>query len=82
MWEFLEADTQLPDLEKAVDTEMQQNPDAQWQQEKAREIAEPLQKGKQGNWREIFTPKDRQVFHQIAGETLNAWGYPDNLSDG
>lgn len=82
LWEFLGANTQLPDLQKSVDMEMQQNPDAQWQQEKAREIAEPLQKGKQGNWREIFTLKDRQVFHLIACETLKAWGYPDTLSAG
>lgn len=80
IWESLGADTHLIDLENAVSTEMQQNPDAQWQQEKAREIAEPLQKGKQGNWREIFTQNDRKVFHQIAGETLQDWGYADTLT--
>jgi hypothetical protein len=80
LWEFLGAQTQSDDLDTAVSMEMQQNPDAQWQQEKAREIAEPLQKGKQGNWREIFTQKDRQVFQEIAGETLKAWGYADTLS--
>lgn len=80
LWEFLGAQTQSDDLDTAVSMEMQQNPDAQWQQEKAREIAEPLQKGKQGNWREIFTQKDRQVFQEIAGETLKVWGYADTLS--
>jgi hypothetical protein len=80
LWEFLGADLQPEQLEKAVSEEMQKNPDAQWQQEKAREIAEPLQKGKQGNWREIFTLKDREIFDQIAGETLIAWGYGETRS--
>jgi hypothetical protein len=54
---------------------MQQNPDADWQQQKASEIASPRQKGKQGSWREMFTARDREVFHSVAGETLQTWGY-------
>jgi hypothetical protein len=59
--------------------EMTENPDADWQQEKASQIAQVLQKGKQGTWQEVFTPRDRQVFHYIAGETLAAYGYDPTL---
>ena len=80
IWNFLDARPQTPGLEEALATEMQQNPDAQWQQQKAREIAQPLHKGKQGAWREMFTQKDRMIFHQIAGEALSVWGYPETIS--
>lgn len=79
LWDFLGAENQLEDLKNAISQEMEQNLDAKWQQEKAREIAEPLQKGKQGNWREIFTHRDREIFHQVAGQILTDWGYEDTL---
>ncbi len=79
LWVFLGAESLSDDLKNAVAVEMELNPDAKWQQEKAREIGEPLQKGKQGNWREIFSRRDREIFHQIAGETLKEWGYEDTL---
>jgi hypothetical protein len=75
LWAFLDACQPAPELREALLAEMAHNPDAGWQQEKARDIAQPLQKGKRGTWRELFTARDRQVFHQIAGETLQAWGY-------
>ena len=55
--------------------EMAHNPDADWQQQKAHDIAAPLQKGKQGSWRELFTARDRQIFYETADATLLAWGY-------
>jgi len=77
LWEFLGADLSLPGLEARVAAEMGQNPDADWQQQKAGDLAAPLQKkGRQGTWREMFTPRDRQAFLELAGETLEAWGYP------
>ncbi len=79
IWEFLGADIEVPGLRELIKTEMQENPDAAWQQEKAREIAEPIQKGKQGNWRELFTQHDKQIFHQVAGNTLEDWNYPPTL---
>jgi hypothetical protein len=75
VWEFLGAGPVEPGLRDKLNAEMGQNPDADWQQQKAREIARPLQKGKHGSWREMFTLHDRQVFQQIAGQTLHAWGY-------
>jgi hypothetical protein len=78
LWAFLGAEipADLAGLEAAVQAEMGQNPDADWQNEKASQIASPLRKGKHGSWRELFTGRDRQIFHEIAGETLVAWNYP------
>ncbi len=67
---------ELSIFKQAVISEMNQNPDAAWQAEKAKDIAQPLRKGKQGGWREILTPSDRKIFEQIAGTTLSAWNYP------
>jgi hypothetical protein len=75
LWSFLGADLSAPGLSQALDAELQQNPDADWQQEKASEIAAALNKGKRGTWRELFTARDRQLFDESAGETLAAWGY-------
>lgn len=75
LWAFLGASQDAPGLHEALLDEMRRNPDADWQQEKARDIAQSLQKGKRGTWRELFTSRDRQIFQQIAGETLQAWGY-------
>jgi len=76
LWAFLSANLKLRGLEEALQTEFEQNPDAEWQLQKAGEIAQPLQKGKSGGWREIFTNHDRQFFIDIAGDTLQSWGYP------
>lgn len=76
IWSFLGADMSLPGLQEAVIQEIQQNPDADWQQQKAEEIAQPIQKGKSGGWREMFTSADRKLFLEIAGDTLTKWGYP------
>ncbi len=75
LWAFLGVDTSVSGLKKAVEDETHQNPDAEWQQQKASEIASPLQKGKRGSYKEIFTGRDRQVFSEIAGELLKTWGY-------
>jgi LPS sulfotransferase NodH len=75
VWFFLGADPEQAGLQAQVEREMAQNPDADWQQQKASEIASPLQKGKQGSWREMFTASDRKIFTEIAGETLRQWGY-------
>jgi len=75
IWSFLGADVSLPGLENALTVEFDQNPDADWQQQKAGEIAQNLQKGQRGSWREMFTTRDCQVFHDIAGTALQSWGY-------
>ena len=68
-------DAHLPELEPALAAELAQNPDADWQQQKAGEIASPLTKGKRGTWQELFTARDRQIFLEIAGMVLKEWNY-------
>jgi LPS sulfotransferase NodH len=79
LWDFLGVDSQVDGLQQTLENEMQQNPDAEWQQQKSAEIAGSLQKGRRGTWRELFTDRDRQIFKQAAGETLIAWGYENSL---
>lgn len=76
IWAFLRAGSFSEDLHQSVRREMDQNPDAEWQSQKAKEIAGSIQKGKRGNWRTILTPEDQRLFHSIAGTTLTSWGYP------
>jgi hypothetical protein len=66
-------------LQETVAEELHQNPDADWQREKAGDLIEPLKKGKQGSWRDLFTTDNRQVFKRIAGQTLVDWGYEKDL---
>jgi hypothetical protein len=75
VWEFLGASPADDELHQALVAEMARNPDADWQQQKAQDIAQALQKGKQGTWLELFTARDRQIFRRIADQTLLAWGY-------
>jgi hypothetical protein len=75
LWAFLGADALLPELKDKLGNEMQQNPDAEYQQQKSREISEILKKGKRGSGRVLLTTRDQQIFQEIAGETLKAWGY-------
>ncbi|MFN2194939.1 MAG: sulfotransferase family protein [Anaerolineales bacterium] len=79
VWSFLGASPDLPELAAAVDQEMDSNPDADWQQEKANELVSPLEKGTHGSWRELFTARDRSIFKQVAGQTLIDWGYEKDL---
>jgi hypothetical protein len=78
LWEFLGAGQANPALKERLVEEMEQNLDANWQQQKAKEITQTIPKGKPGSWKEIFTPRDKQIFFQVASETLKTWGYLDN----
>ena len=75
LWAFLGVDTADPRLEKALDTELQSNPDADWQRKKAGDLIAAVEKGKAGSWQELFTGRDRQIFQEIAGTVLADWGY-------
>jgi LPS sulfotransferase NodH len=75
LWDFLGVRTDVPGLQATLEREISRNPDRDWQRQKAKSLVEPLQKGKHGSWRELFTAYDRQVFKQIAGELLIAKGY-------
>jgi hypothetical protein len=80
LWEFLGVDADMPGVDSALEAELGRNPDADWQRRKAGDIASALDKGKKGSWQELFTPRDRRIFKQIAGETLIAWGYERDMA--
>jgi LPS sulfotransferase NodH len=80
LWQFLGVEPETGALQAAIQAELTENPDADWQQEKDSQIASPLNKGKAGSWQSMFTRRDREVFKQIAGETLVAWDYEKDLS--
>ncbi len=82
LWTFLGADTSLPELPEILNAELNKNPDAKWQKQKAGELVEPLKKGKSGSWRELFTERDKRIFKEIADETLLAWGYGETEGSG
>lgn len=75
VWQFLGVSAIKPDLEMALQAEMQENPDADWQNKKAGQIAQLLRKGQSGSWRELFTPQEKALFLEKAGATLQTWGY-------
>jgi hypothetical protein len=74
-WDFLGADTRISGLEEKIQEELKHNPDAEWQREKAQDIVKPLQKGRAGAWKGLLTTRDKQVFFDIAGDTLMEWNY-------
>ncbi|MEW6715897.1 MAG: sulfotransferase [Chloroflexota bacterium] len=80
VWQFLGVDISLPKLEAVITTEMQNNPDEDWQRYKEKELVAGLRKGEPGFWQELFTQRDREVFKQIAGDTLIAWGYEKDMN--
>lgn len=75
LWSFLGVQTENAGLQEKVKVEMTRNPDADWQREKADDIAQSLVKGKHGSWREMYTQQDMETFNEIAGETLESWNY-------
>ncbi|MDH5506291.1 MAG: sulfotransferase [Anaerolineae bacterium] len=77
LWQFLGVNPK--GLEDIVVAEMQSNPDAAWQRQKAGAVAANLEKGRRGSWRDLFTPGDKEVFKEIAGETLITWNYEQDL---
>jgi hypothetical protein len=79
LWTFLGAHLNYPGLEDTIKEELSQNPDADWQRQKAGDLIVPLKKGKQGSWRDLFTNDEKQVFKNVAGQTLIEWGYENGL---
>lgn len=77
VWSFLGVN---PDtLEPRVTQEMAQNPDAEWQNQKAPDLASALKKGRNGSWKQLFSEADKQLFKGAAGDVLVAWGYEQSL---
>ncbi len=78
LWKFLGVKKIDRSLAKKIKIEMESNPDEEWQSKRNEDIASFLPKGHSGNWRNIFTAYDRQVFKEIAGKTLMNWKYEKN----
>ena len=69
-------DIQVDDsLESLIRAEMSSNPDKTWQKKRNKSIADFLPKGKAGNWQNIFTAHDREIFNEVTGEMLEKWNY-------
>jgi glycosyltransferase involved in cell wall biosynthesis len=75
IWKFLGVSSTFPDKETLIQNEFTKNPDADWQRHQERDLVANLKKGKSGSWRELFTEQDKDIFMEIAGDTLAAWGY-------
>ncbi len=80
VWGFLGASEPDSPLERSIAAEMSSNPDEEWQSQRSRDIATFLPKGQAGNWRTLFSPADKAVFKQIAGDALIKWGYEKDAS--
>ncbi len=79
LWTFLGV-TVSPALEADIKNEMGQNLDEEWQARRNESIASFLPKGQAGNWRNMFTQHDRQVFKEVAGDVLIKWAYEKDLN--
>ena len=79
LWQFLGVNVD-PALESVIRAELASNPDEEWQAQRNDSIASFLPKGKAGNWRNMFTQQDRQVFKEIAGAMLTKWGYEKDIN--
>ena len=75
LWKFLAVKEIGKTLEKQLLAEMSSNPDEEWQAQRNEGIASFLPKGQAGNWRRLFTEKDKSLFKEIAGDVLVKWGY-------
>jgi hypothetical protein len=80
LWKFLGAKPADKALQRAVGAELKSNPDEEWQATRGGDLAAFVLKGKAGNWRRLFTPRDKSVFKEVAGETLLTWRYEDSPS--
>ena len=70
VWQFLGV-KDIPDsLGEAINTEMNSNPDEEWQAKRNEGIASFLPKGQAGNWQRLFTEKDKSIFKNVAGGML------------
>jgi len=80
LWKFLGAKTMDRSLGKKIKTEMESNPDEEWQSKRNEDIASFLPKGQAGNWQRLFTKRDKSIFKEIAGEMLMKWNYEKDLN--
>jgi len=80
LWNFLGVKEVSDVLVGEVKSEMESNPDGEWQAQRNEGIASFLPKGQAGNWQRLFTEKDKSVFKETAGEMLIKWNYEKDLN--
>lgn len=79
LWKFLGVKKIDKSLAKQIKAEMESNPDEEWQAERNQGIASFLPKGHAGNWKHLFTAKDKSIFKEIASDMLVKWKYEKDL---
>ncbi len=79
LWQFLGVKGEAS-LEHEIIEELASNPDEAWQAKRNDSIASFLPKGKAGNWHNIFTKHDQQIFKDTAGQMLRKWKYEKDLN--
>jgi hypothetical protein len=80
VWSLLGVKPDFSGMQNQVMATLQHNPGADDQQKKEEKIAGNLPRGRQGGWKELFTPADRELFKSVAGRTLITWGYEKDLN--
>ncbi|HET6596367.1 MAG TPA: sulfotransferase [Anaerolineales bacterium] len=79
LWNFLGVQV-AQSLEDDIINEMISNPDEEWQAKRNEDLASFLPKGRTGNWQRRFTPRDKSLFKEIAGDMLVKWKYEKDLN--
>jgi hypothetical protein len=79
LWKWLGVDIGVANLKTELEVEISFNPDKDWQRERAQDIVGSLKKGVSGSWQDIFTSRDRAIYKRVAGQSLMAWGYENDL---
>lgn len=75
LWDFLGVRKISRSLSGKIRGEMRSNPDEEWQAARGEELAPFLAKGRAGNWRRLFTERDKRLFKAVAGAMLIKWKY-------
>ncbi len=75
VWRFLGAKRTGRTLSASLRQELRSNPDEAWQAARSGNLSSFLSKGRAGNWRPLFTPRDKGIFKSVAGEALIDWRY-------
>lgn len=75
IWKFLGAKRPRGPLSTSLRRELRSNPDEVWQAARNGNLSTFLSKGHAGNWRQVFTPRDKAIFKSVAGKALIDWRY-------
>jgi hypothetical protein len=75
IWDFLGASPATDGIRSSLGDELNIKPDEQRRLKQLPPLVNLQREGTTGTWKELFTDRDVAIFHEIAGETLNAHGY-------